>query len=215
VYNRIGNDIEQTVFFGEANTRLAAALEPLVESADAELRRLAMQAVLMVRDAKFGIVTKVSGMPGPARERLVAVAKKDPAKEVNLEVLKAFNAAPPVPKSAQAGMVRGGRAVDRPDESYYRGYVQPILEKRGKDGYACVQCHASHAIFDGIGYASALRVVNLEAPEDSLILRKPIANAETEGIAGSNTIPHGGGMRFEKDSPEYNTILNWIRGAKP
>ncbi len=215
VYNRIGNDIEQTVFFGEANTRLAAALEPLVESADEELRRLAMQAVLMVRDAKFGIVTKVSGMPGPARERLVAVAKKNPANEVNLEVLKAFNAAPPAAKTGQTAMVRGGRAVERPDESYYRGYVQPILEKRGKDGYACVQCHASHAIFDGIGYASALRVVNLEAPEDSLILRKPISNAETEGIAGSNTIPHGGGMRFEKDSPEYNTILNWIRGAKP
>lgn len=215
IYNRIGNDIEQTVFFGEANTRFATALEPLVESADPEMRRLAIQAVLLVRDAKFGTVSKVSGAPGAARDRLVAVAKKNPENEVNLEVLKAFNAAPPRPKTAQAMSARSGRAVERPDESYFRGYVQPILEKRGKDGYACVQCHASHAIFDGNSFGSAMRVVNLENPEESLILRKPISNAETEGIAGSNTIPHGGGMRFEKDSPEYNTILNWIRGAKP
>jgi hypothetical protein len=142
------------------------------------------------------------------------VAKKDPANEVNLEVLKAFNAAPPRPKMAGQQGPRG-RTTERPDESYFRGYVQPILEKRGKDGYACVQCHASHAIFDGNSVASALRVVNLENPEESLILKKPTSTAESEGVAGSNTVPHGGGVRFEKDSPEYNTILNWIRGAKP
>ena len=214
IYNRIGNDIEQTVFFGESNTRFAKALLPLVESKDAELRRLAMQAVLMTRDAKFGLVSKVSGVPGQARDQLVAVAKKDPANEVNLEVLKAFNAAPPRPRTATLGGVVRGRNVERPDESYFRGYVQPILEKRGKDGYACVQCHASHAIFDG-GLGTALKVVNLEQPEESLILKKPTSSAESEGVAGSNTSAHGGGIRFEKDSPEYNTILNWIRGAKP
>ncbi len=214
IYNRIGNDIEQTVFFGESNTRFAKALLPLIESADPEMRRLAMQATLMTRDAKFGAVSKISGAPGSARDQLVAVAKKDPGNEVNLEVLKAFNAAPPRPRTAGQQGPRG-RTTERPDESYFRGYVQPILEKRGKDGYACVQCHASHAIFDGNSVASALRVVNLENPEESLILKKPISTAESEGVAGSNTLPHGGGVRFEKDSPEYNTILNWIRGAKP
>jgi hypothetical protein len=214
IYNRIGNDIEQTVFFGESNTRFAKALLPLIESSDAEMRRLAMQATLMTRDAKFGSVSKISGAPGAARDQLVSVAKKDPANEVNLEVLKAFNAAPPRPKMAGQQGPRG-RTTERPDESYFRGYVQPILEKRGKDGYACVQCHASHAIFDGNSVASALRVVNLENPEESLILKKPTSTAESEGVAGSNTVPHGGGVRFEKDSPEYNTILNWIRGAKP
>jgi hypothetical protein len=214
LYNRIGNDIEQTVFFGESNTRFAKALIPLIDSKDPELKRLAMQATLMTRDAKFGTVSKISGAPGAAREQLLAVAKKDPANEVNLEVLKAFNAAPPRPKSSSAQTARG-RTAERPDESYFRGYVQPILEKRGKDGYACVQCHASHAIFDGNSVASALRVVNLDNPEESLILRKPISNAESEGVVGGTTIPHGGGVRFEKDSPEYNTILNWIRGAKP
>jgi len=213
IYNRIGNDIEQTVFFGASNTRFAKALLPLVESADPELRRLALKAALMTRDAKFGTVSKVSGPPGSARDQLVAVAKRNPADETNLEVLKAFNAAPPRPKSDRPQVARG-RTAERPDESYFRGYVQPILEKRGKDGYACVQCHASHAIFDG-SVGSAMRVVDLENPEESLILKKPISNAETEGVASSNTIPHGGGVRFEKDSPEYNTILNWIRGAKP
>ena len=65
------------------------------------------------------------------------------------------------------------------------------------------------------GVGTALKVVNLEQPEESLILKKPISSAESEGVVGSNTLPHGGGIRFEKDSPEYNTILNWIRGAKP
>ncbi len=212
-YNRIGNDIEQTVFFGEANSRFARALAPLIESKDAELRRLAMKAALITRDAKFGIVTKISGAPGPERDVLVTAARKDPSDETNLEVLKAFNAAPRPKMSPQNAAARI-RTTDRPDESYFRGYVQPILEKRGKDGYACVQCHASHAIFDG-SWGSAMKVVNLDNIEDSLILKKPISSAETEGVAGSGVVPHGGGVRFEKDSPEYNTILNWIRGAKP
>ncbi|MBM3760668.1 MAG: hypothetical protein FJW36_10525 [Acidobacteria bacterium] len=211
IYNRIGNDIEQTVLFGESNTKFASALLPFAESADPEMRRLVMQAALLTRDPRFGTVTKISGPAGAARDQLVAIAKKNPADEVNLEVLKAFNAAPPRPRTMTRTVSSTGA---RPDESYFRGYVQPILEKRGKDGYACVQCHASHAIFDG-SWGSAMRVVNLENPEESLILKKPISNAESEGVAGSNTVPHGGGVRFEKDSPEYNTILNWIRGAKP
>jgi len=28
-------------------------------------------------------------------------------------------------------------------------------------------------------------------------------------------VSHGGGVRWERGSPEYNTILNWIKGAKP
>ncbi len=211
-YNRIGNDIEQTVFFGESNTRFARALAPFIESKDPELRRLAMKAALLTRDAKFAIVTKISGAPGPDRDALLSAARKDPADENNLEVLKAFNAAPKPKVTAQS--TARVRTTDRPDESYFRGYVQPILEKRGKDGYACVQCHASHAIFDGT-WGTAMKVVNLDNIEDSLILKKPISNAETEGVAGSGIVPHGGGVRFEKDSPEYNTILNWVRGAKP
>lgn len=196
VYNRIGNDIEQIVFFGEANTRLAKALLPFLNSPDAELRRLAMQAGLMTRDARFAAVTKIAGQPSDVRNAFVV-------KE-----------APKVAAASSSGAPAAHPKLERPDESYFRGYVQPILEKRGKDGYACVQCHASHAIFTG-SYASALNVVNLENAEESLILKKPTSSAESEGVVGAKSTAHGGGIRFEKDSPEYNTILNWIRGAKP
>jgi hypothetical protein len=217
VYNRIGNDIEQSVFFGQANTRFATALIPLQQSPDADLRRLATQAGLLTRDARFSAVTALAGQPGKERDTLVTSAKQNVEDPTNLELLKAFNAAPrPKAPAGGPGGPRGpmtSRAA-RPDESYFRGYVQPILEKRGKDGYACVQCHASHAIFDGTP-AKALNVINLDSPEESLILLKPTASAESEGVAGSKQTAHGGGIRFEKDSPEYNTILNWIRGAKP
>jgi hypothetical protein len=92
--------------------------------------------------------------------------------------------------------------------------VEPILTMRGADGQACVHCHASHTAFNAT-LTTARNVINLERPEESLILLKPTSSAETEGVAASGKVAHGGGVRFEKDSPEYNTILNWIRGAKP
>jgi hypothetical protein len=197
VYNRIGNDVEQTVFFGEANTRLARAIRPLIDSPDPELKRLARNAALVLRDVNFADVTRIAGRPGQDR---------DP-------ILKAI--APPETKSpAIAKRPTGGPAAARPDDDYFRGYVEPILTTRGRDGYACVHCHATHTTFDGT-LATAKRVINLDDPEQSLILLKPTSDAETEGTLGAKKIPHGGGLRFEKGSAEYNTILNWIRGTKP
>ncbi len=204
-YNRIGNDIEQIVFFGDSASKMTKALAPLVDSTDPELKRLARGAVQMVRDANFAAPVAMAG-PSIA-ERKDLIAKVTP---------------PPPPKPAQAP---GAKAVavttstnDKPDDSYFRGYVQPILETRGKDGYACVHCHASHAIFDGT-LAGAKRVIDTENPEASLILRKPISTAESEGTLDAQTaggkLSHGGGIRWEPNSPEYNTILNWIKGAKP
>jgi len=85
--------------------------------------------------------------------------------------------------------------------------------KRGKDGYACVNCHATHTLFDGT-WSTARNVVDTANPENSLILRKPTSSAESEGIAASKILSHGGGVRFTKDSAEYATILAWIKGAK-
>jgi len=59
-----------------------------------------------------------------------------------------------------------------------------------------------------------MRVVDTANPEASLILRKPTSSSESEGVADSSTLAHGGGIRFTKDSPEYATILEWIKGAK-
>lgn len=208
VYNRIGNDVEQSVFFGESNTRFATALLPLVSSKDPELQRLAMGAAQLTRDARFGAVTAIAGKPGAARDELVTVAKQDLKKPENAELLKAFNQFPRPP--AAKGMARKGTGA-RPDEAFYRGYVEPIFLKRGKDGYACVQCHASHTTFNA-NYSTVFGVVNLENPEESLLLKKPTWTAEAEGTIGAQS--HGGGVRFERDSPEYTTILNWLRGVK-
>jgi hypothetical protein len=120
---------------------------------------------------------------------------------------------PPVRSAAVADSKGSARVKPKLDETYFRGYVQPILEKRGKDGYACVHCHASHTLFNG-SYSTALNVVNPAEPEQSLILLKPTSSSETEGIAGASTVAHGGGVRWTKDSPEYVTILEWIKGAK-
>jgi len=210
VYSRIGNDIEQIAFFGASADRLSRALLPLLDSADPETRRLAAKASLIVREVRFPGVNQISGPAGPNTKLLAAKLDKW---TVMTEVAAAFHAAPPSPSgnSAPVAAVKGRPA--RLDESYFRGYVQPILEKRGKDGYACVHCHASHTLFNAT-WATVMNVVDPQNPENSLILRKPTSTSETEGIAGSKILSHGGGLRWPKDSPEYLTILEWIKGAK-
>jgi hypothetical protein len=204
VYNRIGNDIEQIAFFGESADRLAQALLPLLDSSDSEMRRLAAAATLLVRDNRFADVNRVAGPMGPPVKALAAKLGKLP----EAEFLR-----PPRPTTPTAARSAGPRVQTRLDEAFFRGYVEPILQKRGKDGYACVHCHASHTLFDGT-WSTARNVVDGANPENSLILRKPTSSSETEGIAGSTTLAHGGGVRFTKDSPEYATILEWIKGAK-
>lgn len=46
--------------------------------------------------------------------------------------------------------------------------------------------------------------VDTKAPEKSLVLLK-----------ATNTVPHGGGKRFAVDSPEYRTVLEWVRNGAP
>jgi hypothetical protein len=135
---------------------------------------------------------KVEAMPGEA------------------EVLKALNPPPPAGRGASVPTASQLPSANL-DEAYFTANVRPILERKGKDGYACVECHATHTIFHG-DYRTAIKVADTAHPEDSLILRKPTSSSESEGVAGA--MAHGGGIRFTKDSPEYTTILNWIRGAK-
>ena len=44
----------------------------------------------------------------------------------------------------------------------------------------------------------------MQQPEKSLLLLKP-----------TFSVPHGGGLRFEVGSPDYLTILNWIKAGAP
>jgi hypothetical protein len=131
---------------------------------------------------------------------------------------------------------RGGRqgfdAKQLLDYEFFKVYVQPILTKKGPDGFACVNCHATHTIFKLIepdeygvlteeqirrNYASAVgNVVNISDPENSLILNKPISREDAAGIGNSQRFSHGGDVRWPegKRSVEYRTILRWIRGER-
>ena len=46
--------------------------------------------------------------------------------------------------------------------------------------------------------------VDLQEPEQSRLLLKPTL-----------ALPHGGGQRFERDSADYRTLLEWIRQGAP
>ncbi len=46
--------------------------------------------------------------------------------------------------------------------------------------------------------------INLKEPEKSLVLLKP-----------TFTVPHGGGVRFEVGSPDYQALASWIRAGAP
>jgi hypothetical protein len=149
VYNRIGNDIEQIAFFGESGARIARALSPLLDQPDAEMRRLAAEAALLVRDVRFGDVNRIAGPSSPEANGLSAKMERIPEAD--------RGAAHSETTATAAGAATGpaARATRRLDEAFFRGYVEPILTKRGRDGYACVHCHSTHHavqrdVLDGI-----------------------------------------------------------------
>src|SRR5204862_4641848 len=143
------------------------------------------------RESRFGEVNRIAGPSGASVKALTAKVEKTPEAA---EVAKVLNPPPPAARTA-AARASAPRAQRKLDEAFFRGYVEPILTKRGKDGYACVHCHATHTLFDGT-YSTIMNVVDTSDPEASLILRKPTSTSESEGIAGSATLAHGGGVRF-------------------
>ncbi len=124
-----------------------------------------------------------------------------------------------------------GDAGERLDLAYFQAKVLPIFNHVGEDGQNCMGCHRSHTILKMVApgksgdwpaqavrenYRAALRVVNLARPAESLILGKPTWEAAEEAEAQNDPTKkaHAGGVRFEKNSPEYQTLLNWINGAR-
>jgi hypothetical protein len=95
--------------------------------------------------------------------------------------------------------------------------IAPILDKSGCSG---AQCHGKFGGRGGfqlslltlspeddyapIVYGGRGRRVNFAFPEKSLLLLK-----------ATNQIDHGGGIRFDVHSPEYATLLRWIRQGAP
>jgi len=109
-----------------------------------------------------------------------------------------------------------------PDMEFFLERVQPILQKPGTDGKACVMCHASHAVFKLTGnnsaenFKNALKVVNVDEPRKSLLLIKPTKPNDSVADPALYLGTHNGGERWagNEASSEYQTILEWIRGAK-
>jgi HEAT repeat protein len=125
--------------------------------------------------------------------------------------------------------LRPARLDEMLDYNYFVARVAPLLARKGADGNACVNCHTTHAIFKLLepdkqggftgaqhreNYRSALKVVDLANPENSLLLRKPIGDASQEGLIDSQKTPHGGGPRWQPGDASYQAVLDWINGAK-
>ncbi len=122
------------------------------------------------------------------------------------------------------------RAEELLDYNFFARRVMPLLAGKGPDGAACVNCHTTHTVFKLVepdkqgrfteeqlreNYRSALKVVDMANPENSLIIRKPTGDASQEGLIGSKKTPHGGGMRWNGlTDPATQTVLEWINGAK-
>jgi hypothetical protein len=125
------------------------------------------------------------------------------------ELARAFHLPPP--RNA-APAVKVASAPTTPlNEAFFHTNIEPILQKKGADGYACVNCHNTHTLFNAT-WSTVKNVIDRSDPENSLLLRKPISTAEAEGVAGAAASAHGGGQRWSKGSPEYETILKWISG---
>ena len=104
-----------------------------------------------------------------------------------------------------------------PEHPQFLRDVAPLLDKQGCSVAAC------HGKFGGRGdfqvslltlapdddyapivYGSRGRRVNLQEPEQSLLLLK-----------ATGQVAHGGGVRFKKGSLPYLTLLNWLKDGAP
>jgi HEAT repeat protein len=177
-----------------------------------------------VRAAALAAVRRAKSLSkNPAIRQAIARIADDPNEKLQEQAIALYSDG----KSQSAIRVGASRSLDY---DFFVARVMPLLAHKGRDGNACVDCHATHAILklnppDKSGrfteaqlrenYASALRVSDLMNPENSLLLRKPISDASQEGVVGARRTPHGGGPRWAgADDPAYRTVLEWINGAK-
>jgi HEAT repeat protein len=186
----------------------------------------------------------LSAENGGVREKALQLIQKNPALLANGEIENALReiartetAGQRHREIARALLASRGRSsagdgnADRLDVAFFKAKVLPIFNKMGEDGQNCMGCHRSHTILrmipptkDGdwsaedvrANYRSALRVVNLSRPSDSLLLGKPTWEAAEEAEAQNDATKkaHAGGVRFESNSRDYQTLLDWINGAR-
>ncbi len=99
----------------------------------------------------------------------------------------------------------------------FRNHVMPVLTKAGCNQGAChgalsgkngfkltLRGYDPELDYDVLTRQSIARRISLANPTESLLLQKPVMS-----------IPHGGGLRFKKDSLEYRIIAEWIASGTP
>lgn len=223
---------------------IAAALDALYQTQDANARRLILGLISdtanitgdlrllnlvahsfqdkdeQVRAAALAAVRRVRTLAAhPAIRPALAKIANDPNERLQEQAIALYGDSKPATTSTRTL-----------DYDFFVARVMPLLAAKGRDGNACVTCHDTHAILrlsrpDAAGkytetqlrenFSSAMRVVDLVTPENSLLLRKPISDASQEGVVGARRTPHGGGPRWNGvDDPAYRTVLEWINGAK-
>lgn len=207
-----------------AEPPIADAVRKAMESENAALAKAALELALRnqakLENAELRAAFEKAARDARRRKTLTEIAEAYPevaATEIGARLVKTTAREESKPA---AGL--------RLDYAYFQQRIEPILETRGPDGNACVDCHDTHTIFHlgrpvagGSGerqvhqnYQSALKVVDAAAPENSLMLRKPTSDSAVEGTVGATRLSHGGGVRWPTGSAEYETILEWIKGAQ-
>jgi hypothetical protein len=181
-----------------------------LENPSPEVRKTAFEAV-----RKLPLLGKNEGILAAVRS---LAAAGDPSADAARSLLEALS------------QKKDPARREAPDYEFFARNVNPILIRAGEDGESCSQCHANHVILklfppaEALGaeqlaranYLSALKVVDPERPEESLILVKPRQTFEKIGVPGEYRNFHGGGVRWRhgQESEEHRTILEWIRGAR-
>jgi hypothetical protein len=197
----------------ENDLRIITLLAESLESFDEKVRSSALNAVRRVKRLQSNAAIRAGLMK----------LSKDPNQRLQGLAIAIY-------QGQDSGVALDLRAEEVLDYNFFVERVMPLLTRKGADGNACVNCHATHAIFKLIepdktgrftdgqlreNYRSALKVIDLGSPENSLILRKPTSDSSVEGIAGAKSTAHGGGVRWQgANDPAYQTVLEWIGGAR-
>jgi HEAT repeat protein len=197
----------------ENDLRVTGMIADSLEDADENTRSAALNAVRRVKSLQSNAAIRAG----------LAKLTKDPNQRLQGLAIAIY-------QGQDGGVALDLRAEEMLDYNFFVARVMPLLSRRGADGNGCVNCHATHTIFRLIepdeqgrftdaalreNYRSALKVVDLANPENSLILRKPTSDSSVEGVIGASRTAHGGGVRWQGASdPAYREVLEWINGAK-
>lgn len=180
------------------------------------LLQLASEQPELLKDLLFiSLLAEALAAPPPLRDQALHLVERHDSLKRNPAIAEALTGAPGETPEIESRL---------PDYETFKQNVEPVLHQTGSDDKACVDCHKTHPILRLVPadeapsqeervrdhYRKSLRVIDLEDPATSLILLKP--TLPEAKLPSPET--HGGGIRWEKGSPEYEAILEWIRTTR-